>query len=74
MSLYNIVTYVPLQEHLINLSICFFMLLSLSARKKVTKEMHPGKLSFGFAQSLGKIRPRLNSLRFTPLRQNPLFP
>jgi hypothetical protein len=49
------------------------MLLSLLARKKVTKEMHPGKPPFGYALSFGKIRPRLNSLHYATLKQNPLF-
>ena len=46
------------------------MLLSLLARKKVTKEMHPTKPPFGFAQSFGKnqVADKLASLK-----QNPLF-
>jgi len=51
------------------------MFISLSAQKKRTKEMRPKKpLLKEFVRSFEKFGSRLNSLRFTPLRQNPLLP
>jgi len=51
------------------------MLLSLLVQKKVTKETHPEKpLLAEFVRSFEKFGPRLNSLRSTPLKQNPLSP
>ena len=73
------VTYVPLPEcHLCRDTISnllFYMLLSLLVQKKVTKETHPEKpLLAEFVRSFEEFGPRLNSLRSTPLKQNPLSP
>ena len=72
------VTHVPLLKcHLCLYTISnllFYMLLSLLVQKKVTKETHPEKPPFGCAQSLEKIRPRINSLRSNRIRFPPDFP
>ena len=44
-------------------------------QKKVPKKRHPEKpLLTEFVRSFEKLGPRLNSLHFIPLKQNPLSP
>ena len=54
----------------VTIFICTFFICP----KKVPKKGHPKKpLLTEFVRSFEKFGPRINSLRFTPLKQNPLF-
>jgi hypothetical protein len=48
--------------------------LSLLAQRKDERKGTPVNPPYGFVRSFGRSRPRLNSLRSTPLRQTPLSP
>ena len=52
----------------------YILVLSLLAQRKDERKGTPMTPPFGCVRSFEKSGPRLNSLRFTPLRQTPLFP